>query len=257
MIIDKKRISDPMVILLAALLLFMCCGTVFAGCSKKEEKIRIELDAAFGGDATGYAGIVNEADVTEQITDRLYRLMGQDERFEVLRTHEPGTSASVSAKAEKINADEPSLLVSIHTGGVPNASVSGMTIYPAIPSSRTNGESVKAAETIADAFTSETWTPALKYLYYKPFTEDSYQIQLVDISDTQDYKLETWAILQKVNVPAVVVEQFYVTNQKDVDTWANEASYDNIAMQYYKALCTYYAIEPKDITVPAKEESGK
>ena len=251
---EKKRIADPMVILLAVLLLFIGTGTLFSGCSRKAERIRIELDAAFGGDATGFAGFVNESEVTEAITDRLYSLLEQDDRFEVLRTHEAGTSASVAAKAEKVNKDQPALLLSIHTGGVPDASVSGMTVYPDIPSHKSNAQSVKAAEAIADAFTAETWTPALKYLYYKPFTEDSYQIMKADISDTTDYQLETWAILQKVDVPAVVVEQFYVSNQNDVTNWANAESYDNIAMQYYRALCKLYDLEPKDITVKLKED---
>ena len=252
---DNKRITDPMMILLAVLLVFIGTGTMFGGCSHKAERIRIELDAAFGGDATGFAGFMNESDVTEAITDRLYSLLKQDDRFEVLRTHEAGTSASVAAKAEKVNQDEPALLLSIHTGGVPDASISGMTVYPDIPTKKTNGQSVKAAEAIADAFTSETWVPELKYLYYKPFTEDSYQIVKADISDTTDYQLETWSILQKVEAPAVVVEQFYVSNQSDVTNWANEEAYNNTAMQYYRAVCKLYDLEPKDITVKVKEEN--
>ena len=58
---DNKRITDPMMILLAVLLVFIGTGTMFGGCSHKAERIRIGLDAAFGGDATGFAGFVNES----------------------------------------------------------------------------------------------------------------------------------------------------------------------------------------------------
>ena len=252
--IKKINFKEPMVLLLTALLVFMCGGTLFAGCAKKADRIRVELDAAFGGDATGYVGFATESEVTEAITDRLFDLLSQDERFEVLRTHEAGQAASVTSKAEKVKKDDPALLISIHTGGVPDKSVSGMNIYPDKPGTSENAASIKAAEAIADAFTTETWVPKVRYLYYKPFNDDAYTIETAEVSDTSDPGLETWSILEKTSVPAVVVEQFYVTNEKDTADWANEESYDKAAMQYYHAVCTLNGLEPKDIQIRKDED---
>ena len=108
---------------------------------------------------------------------------------------------------------------------------------------KTHDASLKLANCIHDAFTSDTWTPSVNYLYYQPFDDDSYQIETVASDDTNDYQLETWDMMEKCDVPVVICNQIYVTNQTDIDTWANEAGYQKAADAYYQAIKKYYGIE--------------
>lgn len=237
-----SAIHDPMIIILVSLLIFLTIGTAFFS-SGSTGRVVIELDAAYGGDASGYEGIITESAFNEKAVDALEEVLSNDIRFTVLRTHESGTSASVEEKAAKINEDQPDLVISIHCAYAPDASISGMSVYPDIPSSANHEKSLAAANAIANAFTSDTWTPAVYYLYYKPYGENAYQIETVETSDTSDHEEETWALLEAVDVPAVVVEQIYCSSQNDVDMWANEDGYQKIADTYYSALKTLYGFD--------------
>lgn len=236
-----EQLKDPMVMILVMLLVFLTCGTAIAGCADK--KRTIEIDAAFGGDNNGYEGIINETDFTEAVVEKLSALLTEDGHFDVLLTHEAGTSATVAQRVEKIHTDKPDFVLSIHATGTPDASKSGQVVYADIPTAETHEESLKLAQNIADAFTSDTWTPQVHYLYYTPFDDDSYQISEVGSDDTTDYKLETWDMMEQCDVPVVISNQIYVTNQSDIDTWANDAGYQKAAEQYYAAIKKYYGIE--------------
>lgn len=240
----KVNFKDPMVIILACLLVFLTCGTALGGCSGKTggHRVVIELDAAYGGDNTGYEGLVSEADVSESIVSALRDKMSEDKHFTVLLTHQPGSSASVKERAEKINKDKPDLVLSIRADGSMDASASGQTVYADIPSSDYHEDSLKAANAVVKAFTSDNWTPSVKYRYYQPFENDEFTILDVNSDDTKDYKLDTWDLMSACDVPVVISNQFYVTNQSDVDTWANESGYDKAAEAYYQALKDLYGI---------------
>lgn len=233
--------KDPMVMILSALLIFLTCGTAFAGCKGKQ--VIIELDAAYGGDNTGYQGIINESDFTQSVVNKLAELLNEDSHFEVLLTHTDGESSSVAERAEKINNDKPDLVLSIHADGTPDSSRSGQIIYADIPTSTTHEESLNIANAIKEAFTTDTWTPSVSYLYYQPYDDDSYELNIVDASDTTDYGYETWDLMEQADVPVIISNQIYVTNQSDIDAWANEDGYARAAQLYYDALLKYYGIE--------------
>lgn len=237
----KKQWKDPMVIILVILLVFLTVGTAISGCNGS--KIVIELDAAYGGEDTGYQGIINESDFAESVVEKLAALLNDDSHFEVLLTHESGETSTVEERSNKINQDQPDIVLSIQASGTPDTSRSGQEIYADIPSDSTHDQSLKLAQAIAESFTSSTWTPTVNYLYYKPFDDDSYQLEIIDSSDTTDYQLETWELMGKCDVPVVISDQIYVTNQSDIDTWASEANYQKAAECYYSAIKNYYGIE--------------
>lgn len=237
--LPKYDPKDPMVIILVILLVFLTCGTALGGFTGGNRKV-IELDAAYGGDNSGYAGIVKEADVTQKTVDALQSLLNQDGNYEVKLTHEAGTSSSVEDRAAKIRKDHPDFVLSVHAGGSPDASVSGQYIYADIPSDADHADSLKLADFICKAFTDDTWKPQTGYLYYQPFDNNTFQIKQIPEDDTKDYKLDTWDLMQKCDVPVVISDAFRVSNQSDVDTWANEKGYQKAAENYYKAIRDYY-----------------
>ena len=241
---DRKKefqlnLKDPMVIILIVLLVFLTFGTALGGCHSENQKV-IELDAAYGGDNTGYAGIVKEADVTQKTVDALAELLEKDGSYKVVLTHESGTSASVSERVRKIQEDHPDFVLSIHAGGSPDASATGQYIYADIPGNQNHDTSLKLAEFIRKSFTTDNWKPQTGYLYYQPFDDNTFQVKQVASDDTKDYKLDTWDLMEKADVPVVVSDAFHVTNQSDVDTWANDKGYQKAAENYYKAIRDYY-----------------
>ncbi|MCH4208312.1 MAG: N-acetylmuramoyl-L-alanine amidase [Solobacterium sp.] len=208
----------------------------------EDERITIELDAAFGGDQPGYEGIITEAEFNEKTVDALETLLKKDSHFTVLRTHEAGTAMSVDERAAKINEDQPDVVLCIRSEDDKSADVSGMKVYANIPTSEYHDQSLQLADAIKSAFTSDAWTPTAGYLYYKP-VRTAYQLHYVDESDTTDYGEETLRLMQHCNVPVVVSTGIYVTSQSDVDTWANDDGYTLAAKQYYAALKEVYVTD--------------
>lgn len=237
----KESLKDPMIVVLTLLLVFLTCGCLFAGCMRSAKLIAI--DAAYGGDNTGYQGIINEADFNEAVVEKLVALLEEDSRFHVLLTHEASESSSVQQRAEKINASKADLVLSIHASGTPDATKSGQIVYADIPTKQTHAESLKFADSIKQQFTSDTWLPTTNYLYYKPLQDDSYQLEIINVDDTTDYGYETWSLMELCEAPVVISDQIYVTNQDDINTWANEDGYTKSAQLYYDAIKEYYGIE--------------
>lgn len=242
----RKKVSfrDPMVLILAALLVFLTIGTAFF--SSKEEPlgngIRIELDAAYGGDAKGYEGIITESEFNENVVNALETILKADTRFTVVRTHEAGTDASVEEKGEKITKDNPELVLSIHCAGTADETVSGMNVYAETPSMSSYEKSLAFANEIVNCFFENGFQVNEGYLYYIPYGENAYQMEMVDVSDTTVRDQKTWALMEETEVPVVVVEQIYCSNQSDVDTYANEEGYQKIANTYYQAILNMYGL---------------
>ena len=238
----KLDFRDPMLIILIILLIFLTMGTAIGGCTSNKQ-ITIVLDAAYGGDQPGYEGIVKEADVTQAIVEALSTKLQEDDHFAVQLTHEKGQAATVTERAEVINKIHPDLVLSIHAGGNPNPEQSGQKIYADIPTDSANKVSLAAAQTIGREFAADGWNVFMGYMYYEPFDENTYSILNVDADDTTEYQYDTWDIMKASEAPVVVSDSFRVTNQADVDRWANEEGYKKAADLYYTALKKYYGIE--------------
>ncbi len=229
------QILVVMLVLVAAAVAFQ----LFTSDNNGSAKV-IELDAGNGGDQTGDTGIINESDFAQGVTDELQKLLKKDSRFTVKLTHEAGTASTANARAEKTNEDKADLLISIHADASIDPEVSGMKIYADIPTAKTNADSVKIAEAVKNSFLDTELKPEAYYCYYKEIRPDVYQIHKVTLDDKTDYEEETLDILTKTEVPAVFVEQIYVTNQTDVDAWTDEAGYKDAAQRYYKAILEYF-----------------
>ena len=250
---SRKTGLDMMVLLLVALFIFIVGGTMLSSCRtsndsqtiSKEEKqdgIVVAIDAAFGGELTGFEGVMNEADFNEKVVDALEKKLGENNRITVVRTHAAGETASVDEKVEVIRSNKADLVITICCANSNDANKSGMNIYPDIPTNENNENSLKLAEKIQAAFTEGESIPTVQYMYYEPVGGNTYQIKYVGIDDTTDYGMETWRILEKANTTGVVVEQIYITNEEEVSTYANDSGYQKIADKYYKAITSYLGV---------------
>lgn len=246
---DLKQIEwkDPIVVILCMILIFLTAGSTWnVVTGKAKNAVKVELDAVYGGEDLGYQGIVNEAEVSENIVNDLEALLKKDRRFEVYRTHEAGTSAAVSDRIAKIEKDDPMFVVSVHADGHPNAELTGMHIYAMPPANKNHDASLKLANAIASTFTDGTWGVSTGYLYYQQIDQsENYEMKFVAADDTTDYQLDTFELMKQADVPVVVTNQFYVTNQANVDQWANEEGYQKAAQNIYDAICDYNGFERK------------
>ena len=247
---------DSMALLLTALFVFIIGGTIFTNCGgsasgnssvvtdeDRKNGIVVAIDPAFGGELTGYEGIMNEADFNEKVADALVEKLSENKRITVLRTHEAGETASVDEKVEVIKEAKATVVLTICCAKSNNANTSGMNIYADKPTSEFNENSLKFAECIKQQFTEEDEKePYVGYMYYEPVGGNTYQIKYAKADDTTDYELETYRILEKSNTVGVVVEQIYITNEEQVNRWATEEGYNEIAERYYKAIKDYLGV---------------
>ncbi len=256
----KYSLNDPMVAVLCGLLLFLTTGCLFAGSSDSRMEFRIELDAAFGGANKGFTGFIAESDINEKTVNALEELLSKDERFVVLRTHPAGSEAAVLDSAAKINEDQPELVLSIHGGWDPDEKVSGTRVYTNLEGRKGEKEAKKFADEIVASFSAEDWNATENYLYYREQAGGTYSIEVTEASAEQPEFAEdeipvTWTLLENTEIPAVVVEQFFISNKTDIGRWDNPEGYQLIAEKYYSALCRYLSIEEKTFEEETEENT--
>lgn len=231
----KTELRDPMIIILACLLVFLTLGTGIHGCMQltRDRKV-ICIDAAYGGSLNGFEGIVNEAEVTAKTADQLVSLLEEDRNYRVVRTT---AGSSVESRLQEIEKLKPDLLLSIHAEGSMDGR-SGMRNSVQLKSSDHYDSSVKLAQCISDAFAGSTDT-FTGTMYYQPLEDGMYARKDVDLSDSAVFTWDTWSILN-CDCTAVVSDLCHVSDQSDVDLWCNDSGYETAAKLYYEAIDGYY-----------------
>lgn len=218
---------------------------------KEEEEVKpiVVLDAAFGGELSGYEGIIKEAELNAMVVDAIKARLEKDDRFEVVLTHESNTSAPVKEKAAKINELKPALFITICSANSGNKDTSGMHIYIDKPNMETFDNSLKLATLVQSEFTTEEKPVDIRFMYYEPIGNNRFQIRYVATDDyltgekRDDPKRDTWLILESTDAVGIVVEQMYVTSQSDLDKWTTKEGLATIAEAYYKVVCAYLNLE--------------
>ncbi|MGM9941471.1 MAG: N-acetylmuramoyl-L-alanine amidase [Bulleidia sp.] len=231
----REKLKDPMLVILAGLLVFLTLGTGIHGCTQlSRDKKVICIDAAYGGSLNGYEGIVNESEVTAKTADQLVSLLEEDRNYTVVRTT---SGSSVSDRLQQIAKLQPDLVISIHAEGSMDGK-SGMRNCVQLKTNAHYESSVRLAQCISEAFESctETFTGTM---YYQPLEDGVFARKDVDLSDSAEFTWDTWSILS-CNCPAVVSDLCHVSSQSDVDLWCNDKGYETAAKLYYEAVNTYY-----------------
>lgn len=227
------------VVLLAAVLVAAGIGRYRAG--RSGDTIVVALDAAHDGDSYGAKGVIDESVFTDELVNAIEAELKKDSRFTVIRTHRSKQEAGVKRRVETINAAAPDILISVACqSSMEDAAKKGTTIYADVPTQKTNAESLKFAAAMRECFSEIGIEAPIAYYYYKPIGGTVFQPHIVDALDQTDYKEDTFTILQETKCPAVVIRQIDVTNQTDVETWANPSGYKKLAEAYAAALKRMY-----------------
>jgi len=80
-----------------------------------------------------------------------------------------------------------------------------------------------------------TGIAGVRYGYY----DENGNKLLRDSSDTTVYSYDTFGMLKNMSCPAVLVEQCFITNPSDVESFGTEEGCKRAAEAYYKAICNY------------------
>lgn len=185
---------------------------------KADEKV-IVIDSGHGGSDPGKIGINQalEKDINLQIAQKVQKLL-EEQGIKVVMTREGEESLRESkvedlkARVEVINQTKPSLVVSIHQNSYPEESVHGAQIFY-----YTHSKEGEAAAKILQETLREI----------EP--ENHRQAKAND----------TYYILKKTEVPVVIVECGFLSNQKEAERLCSEEYQIQVAQAVTKGIQEY------------------
>lgn len=206
--------------------------------------IIVAVDPGHGGTDLGAEGYCTESEITAWTAEALFDLLEADERFTPVLTKEYDEYASVDDRAQAVNRMGAELLVSIHCNSDVYDSSSGFECYALPPSWDGHAESAALAQAIVGAVSRSTdlrirGENGVRYMYFSAAGDR----QVAEFSDQTAYGAETFGLLDRVNCPAVLIEQFFVTSSEDNRNFGNKAGCAELAACYYEGICSYLGLE--------------
>lgn len=187
-----------------AVLLF---GAIFTLSSFKDSKPQfvVVVDAGHGGEDPGN---LIEKDVVLQISNRL-ALYG-DRDIKIVETRPTDNFLSLKDRVKFINALKPDLVISLHTNAHQNAATNGVEAF----------------------YSDQSEHREKSHMYSKILVED----QLTHFSVRGEIKTADFYILKNVEIPAVILELGFITNEQDKATLTSASAQDKIAKSLYDSL---------------------
>ncbi len=205
----------------------------------------IALDAGHGGVDIGAEGIINEVELTEQTVAELQALLEEDGRFRVALSRKEGEGKTITERNEKFQKKHPDLMLSIHGNANDDSSANGFECYPSPPGYENYESSLTFAQLLAEEMQTVgarlRGTDGVRFGYY----DSSGEKVLVDSSDETIYDYDTFGMLKNMDCPAVLVEQCFITNASDVESFGTEEGCRKAAAAYYRAICRYLEVSEK------------
>ncbi len=204
----------------------------------------VALDPGHGGYDSGANALVQELPVCERTVDLLYALLEQDANYTPMRTRPNGEDRKISERAETATAAHAEILLSVHANCDTSTRQShGFECFPT-PPGRTHSEgAMRLAQCIAQGMGEAghrlRGENGIRFAYYSGKHK-----HIVDSTDTKVREMKSFGIVERPDCPAVLVEQCFLTNYEDVETWASEEGCARAARIYYEAICAYFGTEP-------------
>lgn len=204
----------------------------------------VALDPGHGGIDPGAAELVREVDVCEETVDALYALLESDPNYRPFRTRPNGEDRAIRDRVHAVNEAKAEVLLSIHANCDDSTRQShGFECFPQPPGRTFSEESLRLASLLADGMGSAghrlRGENGIRFAYYSGKRKI-----IVDSTDTRVRSLKSFGIIERVSCPAVLIEQCFVTNYKDVENWTGSDGCQKAARVYYEALCRFFGTDP-------------
>lgn len=242
----RRRIIKIALLLLFIIIIFIIL-LLFYKRSEEMKLYSIGIDAGHGGEDTGAIGYIQETELTEKTADLLEELLKKDGRFKIVRSRKNGENVNITDRKKLFLKEEVDLVLSIHGNSDPTGTARGFECYPSPPGRENHAISYHFAVCIAEEMAAIgnhlRGENGVRYAYY--VTDESGYAQKVikEKSDTMVYAQPSFGMVEDINVPAVLAEQCFVTNQEDAIEFGSDKGCQNAAEAYYKAICKYLDIE--------------
>ncbi len=222
----------------------------------KDERPVLVLDPGHGGTDPGAmdaTGAHCEAVINREMALRVAeKLAAHEDELRVVLTVEEGENKTVAERGRVAAAERADLLVAMHLNGDNDKRVRGFQCFPVPPGSRYHKESLRFAEYLAEEVENGT-SVVLKgangifYTYYHEEKDGSYTQNVLDSTwpGANDGSRDvTYGVLQNAGCPAVLVEQWYITNLDDMRQCNNPKGKEAMAQAVYLSICRYFELMP-------------
>lgn len=185
---------------------------------KPNEKV-VVIDSGHGGSDPGKIGINNvlEKDINLQIAQKIQKLL-EEQGVKVVMTREDGASLreakaeDLKARVELVNQTKPSLAVSIHQNSYSDESIHGAQVFYYTHSK----EGENAAKILQEA------------------------LRKIEPENHREAKAnDTYYMLKKTEVPVVIAECGFLSNQKEAGQLCSEKYQNQVAQAIAEGILEY------------------
>ena len=217
----------------------------------------ILIDAGHGGKdpgayreykINGKKVLVQEKDITlkvaKMLNDRL-KMAYPDKKIIMTRSKDEFLSLSerTDIANKKVGEHEAALYVSIHVNASFNKTASGYEVWYLTPGTR---------RTVIDESSvdgDKTLLPILNSMLEEEFTTESIMIakfimdgmkaQIGKESDSRGIKAEEWFVVKNSNMPAVLIELGFLTNEKEAKNLINDTYLKKTTLGIYNGISAF------------------
>ncbi|MFQ3173493.1 MAG: N-acetylmuramoyl-L-alanine amidase [Flavobacterium sp.] len=197
----------------AKLFLIAITLTCFAFISPKNPELKlinVVIDAGHGGEDFGVTqDQITEKQIVEKVITKI-KAFNKNKNIVIHYTRSTDKFIPLRDRTDFINTIKPDLVLSIHVNASPNSNISGMEFYVSKESN-----SYKRSNLIAKNFQTK-------------FLNSNYKVAEIKNAD--------FYILKKSEVPAVIMELGYLTNESDKKNLANSNEQNQIAKKIIECI---------------------
>ncbi|MFT5714455.1 MAG: N-acetylmuramoyl-L-alanine amidase [Flavobacterium sp.] len=197
----------------AKLFLIAITLTCFAFISPKNPELKlinVVIDAGHDGEDFGVTqDQITEKQIVEKVITKI-KAFNKNKNIVIHYTRSTDKFIPLRDRTDFINTIKPDLVLSIHVNASPNSNISGMEFYVSKESN-----SYKRSNLIAKNFQTK-------------FLNSNYKVAEIKNAD--------FYILKKSEVPAVIMELGYLTNESDKKNLANSNEQNQIAKKIIECI---------------------
>ena len=191
---------------------------------------------------------VKEKDVNLAVGKMLYsRLKAAYPDKQILMTRSTDVFISLAQRTEiansvKLKDDEAILYVSVHVNASLDKKANGYEVWYLSPGYRRTvldkgATDDKALFDIMNAMTEEEYTT--ESILIAKFIMDGMQAQVGSLASARGIKAEEWFVVRNSNMPAVLVELGFLTNEKEAALLADNSYLQKASLGIYNGLAAF------------------
>ncbi|MCR5123734.1 MAG: N-acetylmuramoyl-L-alanine amidase [Treponema sp.] len=219
----------------------------------------ILIDPGHGGKDPGAIGVhkiggkvvtVNEKEITLKTSKMVYeKLKKAYPDKQILMTRSRDTTVSLEdrtkiANSVKLNPDEAILYISIHANSHADKNVRGYEVWYLSPDYRRtviapDDEEDENLATIMNSMMEEEYT--LESVLISQFILNGLKEQIGASSHNRGIKTEEWFVVRNSNMPAVLIELGFVSNESEAKNLMDSTYLQKISLGIYNGISAFVA----------------